>query len=46
MIVLAIVNLLLLLVGFLTGLPKKSSGANQGMPGDSAANQACLEQTH
>ena len=45
MVVLALVNMLLLLVGFLTGLRKKSSGPNQGMPG-AAANQACLEQTH
>jgi hypothetical protein len=43
MVALAIVNMLLLLVGFLTGLRKKSPAANQGMAGDSAASQACIE---
>ena len=43
MVVLALVNMLLLLAGFLTGLRKKSPAANQGMAGDSRANQACIE---
>ncbi len=43
MVVLAIVNMLLLLVGFLTGPRKKGTADNQGIAGDSAANQACIE---
>ena len=43
MVVLAIVNMLLLLIGFFTGLRKKSPHANQGMAGGSAANRACTE---
>lgn len=46
MVVLAMVNMLLLLAGFLTGLRKKRPDANRGITGDSAANQACVEQTH
>jgi hypothetical protein len=37
MLVLAIVNMLLLLVGFLPGLRRKSSTPNRGMAGGSAA---------
>ncbi|HXM20652.1 MAG TPA: hypothetical protein VN948_05245 [Terriglobales bacterium] len=33
-----IVNMLLLLAGFLTGLRKKSPAANRGIAGDSAAS--------
>jgi hypothetical protein len=43
MVVLAIVNMLVLLVGFLSGLRKKGPAANQGMAGDQQANQACIE---
>jgi len=43
MVVLAMVNMLLLLVGFLAGLRKKSPAANRGMADDSPANQACIE---
>jgi hypothetical protein len=43
MVVLAMVNMLLLLVGFLTGLRKKSPVANRGIAGDSAANEAHIE---
>jgi len=43
MVVLAMVNMLLLLVGFLFGLRKKGPDANQRMAGDSTANQACTE---
>jgi hypothetical protein len=39
----AIINMLLLLVGFLTGLRKKSPAANRGIAGDSAASGACIE---
>lgn len=42
MVLLAIVNMLLLLVGFLTGLRKKSPATNRGMVGDSA-NRASTE---
>jgi hypothetical protein len=45
MILLAIVNMLVLLVGFLAGLRKTSPGANHEMAGNSAASQACIEQT-
>jgi len=43
MVVLAMVNMLLLLVGFLAGLRKEKPVANRGVAGDSAANQACIE---
>jgi hypothetical protein len=43
MVVLALVNMLFLLVGFLTRLRKKSLSADRGIGGDSAANQACTE---
>ncbi len=43
MVMLAIVNMLVLLVGFLARLRKKSLGADRGIGGDSAANQACTE---
>jgi hypothetical protein len=43
MVVLAIINMLFLLVGFLTGLRKKSPVANREVAGDSAASQACIE---
>jgi hypothetical protein len=38
MVVLAIVNMLLLLVGFLPELRRKSLPSNRGMAGDPAAN--------
>jgi hypothetical protein len=44
MVVPAIVNMVLLLVGFLTGLRWKSPGDNREMTGDSAASQARIEQ--
>jgi hypothetical protein len=44
MVVPAIVDMLLLLVGFLTGLRWKSPGDNRGITGDSAASQARIEQ--
>jgi hypothetical protein len=43
MLVLAIVNVVLLLVGFLPGLRRKSPVANPGMAGDSAASRAYIE---
>jgi hypothetical protein len=44
MVVPAIVNMLLLRVGFLTGLRWKSPGDNREMTSDSAASQARIEQ--
>jgi hypothetical protein len=44
MVVPAIVNMLLLRVGFLTELRWKSPGDNREMTGDSAASQARIEQ--
>jgi hypothetical protein len=44
MVVPAIVNMLLLLGGFLTGLRWKGPRANREMTGDSAAKQAGIEQ--
>jgi hypothetical protein len=38
MVVLAIVNMLILLAGFLGGLRKRRPAANRGMVGNSAAN--------
>jgi hypothetical protein len=43
MIVLALINMLLLLVGFLPALRKKSPAANRGMAGHAPANRACIE---
>ena len=43
MVVLAMVNMLLLLVGFLSGLRKKSPAANQQVSGESVASQAYIE---
>jgi hypothetical protein len=39
----AMVNMLLLLVGFLTEVRKKSPTANREIAGDSAASRACIE---
>lgn len=43
MAVLAMVNMLILLVGFLSGLRARKPVANRGMATDPAANQACVE---
>jgi hypothetical protein len=44
MVVVAMVNMLLLLVGFRHGLRQKGPAADRGTAGDSAAKASCTEQ--